>query len=574
MQFKNVRIAAKLGIGFGIALLSLCLIGGLALFQVSRVYGGTQDLAQNWLPSVQTLSDIRAAANAVRRATLVIVLTTDAQEKESQVRKHSDALQALNSAIAKYQGLISSSEEKQVFDDLKAALSVYLTADAKIVSTVQEGDGHFDEVRQLAGKESSLLLAPVMELIEKDVALNRKGANDAADAAAANYHNTLVMTATLIALALLGSVGAAVVITRSIVTPIRRSVQVAETVAEGDLTSVIVDDAKDETGQLLRALRNMNERLSDLVGQVRTGSQSIATASAQIAAGNTDLSQRTEEQAASLEETAASMEELTSAVKQNSENAMQGNKLASNASEVAERGGVVVGRVVETMKEISASSSKVAEIIAVIEGIAFQTNILALNAAVEAARAGEEGRGFAVVAGEVRTLAQRSATAAKEIKDLIGASVDKVSVGSQLVEEAGETMTEVVTSVKRVADLMGAISAASTEQHAGIEQVNVAVSQMDEVTQQNAALVEQASAAAQSMAQQSGALRDVVSIFKVNDAGSSFEQKPAAARSEPVLPAASASAKLARRSPSPSQRPKSAVAAEFASADSGDWSTF
>ncbi|WP_244850969.1 methyl-accepting chemotaxis protein [Caballeronia sp. SL2Y3] len=573
MQFRNIRIAAKLGIGFGIALLSLCLIGGLALLQVSRVYRGTEDIAQNWLPSVQTLSDIRASANAVRRATLVMVLTTDAQERERQVQKHTDALQALNSAISKYQTMVSSSEEKQVFDDLKAALSVYLTADAKIVSMVRDGDGHFDEVRLLAGNESSLLLAPVMELIDKDVAINRKGANDAADAAASNYHSTFVVTAILLVLALLGSVGAAVLITRSIVAPIRRSVQVAETVAEGDLTSVIVDDAKDETGQLLRALRNMNERLSDLVGQVRTGSQSIATASAQIAAGNTDLSQRTEEQAASLEETAASMEELTSAVKQNSENAMQGNKLASNASELAERGGEVVGRVVETMKEISASSSKVAEIIAVIEGIAFQTNILALNAAVEAARAGEEGRGFAVVAGEVRTLAQRSATAAKEIKDLIGASVDKVSVGSQLVEEAGETMTEVVTSVKRVADLMGAISAASTEQHAGIEQVNVAVSQMDEVTQQNAALVEQASAAAQSMAQQSGALRDVVSIFKVNDA-SSFEQKPVAARSEPVLPAASASAKLARRSSSPSQRPKAAVAAEFASADSGDWSTF
>ncbi|MDR5740572.1 MULTISPECIES: methyl-accepting chemotaxis protein [unclassified Caballeronia] len=568
MQFRNIRIAVKLAIGFGIALLSLCLIGGTAMFQVSRVYRGTEDIAKNWLPSVQTLSDIRASANAVRRATLVTVVTTDAQEKARQLQKHTDSLQALNGAMSRYESMLSSPEERQIFSDMKAALSVYLKEDEKIAALMQQGDSHFDEARKLAGNDSSLLLAPVMELIDKDVAINRKGANDAAEAASDNYRTTVLVTAVMIAAALLASVVVAVLITRSIVAPIRRSVAFAETVAQGDLTSAITDDAKDETGQLLRALHHMNQRLSDLVGKVRAGSQSIATASAQIAAGNTDLSQRTEEQAASLQETAASMEELTSAVKQNSENAMQGNELAANASEVAERGGVVVSRVVETMRDISTSSAKVAEIIAVIEGIAFQTNILALNAAVEAARAGEDGRGFAVVAGEVRTLAQRSATAAKEIKDLIGASVDKVNVGSQLVEEAGLTMTEVVSSVKRVADLMGAISTASTQQHAGIEQVNVAVSQMDEVTQQNAALVEQASAAAQSMAQQSSELRDVVSVFKVKDNNHIIERQP-------VMPAATTRPQAARRSaPMPSKAVKPIVAAELVSADSGDWSTF
>ncbi|HEX7906585.1 MAG TPA: methyl-accepting chemotaxis protein, partial [Paraburkholderia sp.] len=257
------------------------------------------------------------------------------------------------------------------------------------------------------------------------------------------------------------------------------------------------------------------EKLADLVGQVRSGSDSIATGAAKIAAGNADLSQRTEEQAASLEETAASMEELTSTVRQNTESARQGSTLAANASDIAHRGGDVMGRVIGTMHTISESSAKVTDIIAVIEGIAFQTNILALNAAVEAARAGDQGRGFAVVAAEVRTLAQRSANAAKEIKGLITHSVERVKAGSDLVNEAGTAVGEVVQAVKRVSDLMEEITAASLEQHAGIEQVNTAVAQMDQVMQQNAALVEEASAAAQSVSAQSGTLREVVSIFRL-----------------------------------------------------------
>jgi methyl-accepting chemotaxis protein len=304
-------------------------------------------------------------------------------------------------------------------------------------------------------------------------------------------------------------------ITRTITVPLREAVGVAEKVAHGDLTSTIQRRSSDETGQLLFALTNMNEALSGIVSEVRACTDAVTSASQQIAAGNADLSSRTEEQAASLEETAASMERLYSAVRQNSENAGQANELATGASAVAVQGGQVVGEVVQTMASINASSKKIVDIIAVIDGIAFQTNILALNAAVEAARAGEQGRGFAVVASEVRSLAQRSAAAAKEIKGLITDSVVKVESGSQLVAQAGKTMDQIVSSVKRVTDIMGEIAAATQDQTAGIEQVNQAVVQMDETTQQNAALVEQAAAAAESMKEQAETLTRAVAVFRL-----------------------------------------------------------
>jgi len=289
-------------------------------------------------------------------------------------------------------------------------------------------------------------------------------------------------------------------------------------VAQGDLTQRIEVKSRDETGQLLQALKDMNENLAGIVGDVRSTTESITAAAQQVAAGNADLSQRTEEQASSLEETASSMEELTSTVRQNAENAKQANQLAASASDIAVKGGQAVNDVVHTMSSISTSSKKIADIISVIEGIAFQTNILALNAAVEAARAGEQGRGFAVVATEVRNLAQRSAAAAKEIKTLIGDSVEKVEAGSRQVDQAGATMNEIVGAVKRVTDIMSEIAAASSEQSAGIEQVNQAITQMDEVTQQNAALVEEAAAAAESMQEQANGLYAAVSVFKLDGA--------------------------------------------------------
>ncbi len=311
-------------------------------------------------------------------------------------------------------------------------------------------------------------------------------------------------------------------IARSITRPIGLAVTVAQMVANGDLTSRIEVTSSEEAGQLMQALQQMNHSLIRIVGDVRSGTDTIATASRQIAAGNLDLSSRTEQQASSLEETASSMEELTSKVKQNADHARQANQLAMSASDVAFKGGAVVSQVVDTMASINASSKKIADIIGVIDGISFQTNILALNAAVEAARAGDEGRGFAVVASEVRNLAQRSAAAAKEIKVLIGDSVEKVNAGAKLVDQAGATMDDIVERVKRVTEIMGEITAASAEQTSGIEQINEAIRQIDQVTQQNAALVEEAAAAAESLQDQAGTLAQVVSVFKLDGASAAL----------------------------------------------------
>jgi methyl-accepting chemotaxis protein len=418
----------------------------------------------------------------------------------------SKALETLNS-------LASQDQEKALLSKFNVARARFVDSYRKVNALLDAGNK--DEALSLMNSETLPLLSEVQEPTnalaeQQEAAVATSSAN--LEHAIESAH--ILMIALGVVATLVGIV-AAYVITRSITHPMNDAIRIARTIAAGELTSRIEVTNTNETGQLLQALKDMNDSLSKIVGEVRNGADTIVTASGELASGNLDLSSRTEEQAASLEETASSMEELTATVRQNADNTQQATTLASAASDMAQRGGEVVGRVVQTMHEISNSSTKVGEIITVIEGIAFQTNILALNAAVEAARAGEQGRGFAVVAGEVRTLAQRSATAAKEIKTLIGESALRVQAGSRLVEEAGGTINEIVHSVRRVTDIMGEISSASQEQRTGIEQVSQAVTQMDQVTQQNAALVEEASAAAQSMADQARALRDAVSVFKV-----------------------------------------------------------
>jgi methyl-accepting chemotaxis protein len=541
--------------------------------QASHIYDGTNEIGSNWLPSVETLGSLRARADDVRRLSLRELLAVDANQMSTTRAQHTAAINAFNSSLDAYSKLVSSPEEQRILDSMKSSWASYLEVDDKVVKLIDAGAGSATEARQLSATEGSKRFTATLELIDSDIKLNHDGSAAEVVKAGAAFSSARIWILLLSAFALAAGAGIAFVITRSITGPLRRSVEVAETVARGDLTAAIHVDGKDELSQLLGALRHMNERLLDTVGRVRSSSESIATGSSQIAAGNTDLSQRTEEQAASLEETAASMEELTSTVKQNAENANQGNALAARASDTAARGGEVVSRVVDTMHGISSSSQQVAQIISVIEGIAFQTNILALNAAVEAARAGEQGRGFAVVAGEVRTLAQRSASAAKEIKDLIDESVNRVNSGTALVDEAGRTMSEIVQSVRQVSDLMGEISAASGEQHRGIEQVNVAISQMDEVTQQNAALVEEASAAAQSMASQASTLREVVSTFKLPAA---HETRTTASHAPKSVARAAVSVSKKPRSAAPA-RPLVSPAAKaepVASRSEADWETF
>ncbi|AJZ74909.1 methyl-accepting chemotaxis protein [Pandoraea apista] len=514
----SLKIGTRLTIGFAITLILLCIVGGMAVFQASRIYDGTRDLADNWLPSVQTLGTAQVAANGARRASLAMLLTTVDSTRADETKKRLASIDLMNKTLDSYNSLVASDEDRRAYDAVRAAWTSYLEVDNRAAELEKGDDAGKEQARTLVMTDAVKRFAELSDRLKEHVAVNRAGALTASEAAANNYHTAFIATVVLILLSLVVNVVIALVITRSITVPIGRCVDIAETVARGDLSSRIEVHGKDELAQLLGSLRDMNTKLAQVVGQVRNTSESIATGSAQIAAGNTDLSSRTEQQAASLEETAASMEELTTTVKQNADNAEQGNVLATNASHIAQRGGAVVRQVVETMREISEGSARVSDITSVIEGIAFQTNILALNAAVEAARAGEQGRGFAVVAGEVRTLAQRSANAAKEIKELIDASTRQVSEGAKLVAEAGSTMDEVVHAVKRVTDLMAEIAAASTEQRTGIEQVNQAVMQMDTVTQQNAALVEEASAAAQSMAAQSGGLRELVSIFTLEGA--------------------------------------------------------
>ncbi len=387
-----------------------------------------------------------------------------------------------------------------------------------------------------------------------------------------NAENERATMITLLAtLVITAAVGAFVMVwlIRSITRPLNEAVGIAETVARGDLTEEITVEGNDEISTLMTALKNMHDSLATIVGKVRSGTDAIAHASSEIAVGNNDLSSRTEEQASSLEETASSMEELTSTVRQNGENANTASKLATTASNVAVRGGETVSQVVHTMGSINESSNKIVDIIGVIDGIAFQTNILALNAAVEAARAGEQGRGFAVVASEVRNLAQRSAAAAKEIKALINDSVERVEAGTKLVGQAGTTMDEVVESVKRVASIISEIAVASGEQNVGIEQINQSITQMDSVTQQNAALVEEAAAAAESLQNQAASLSEAVSVFKIDER---YMVAAPAVRKTP-LRVAPVRAKLAPARPAAASASASDSAKAPAGGD-GDWETF
>ncbi|MEM4989900.1 methyl-accepting chemotaxis protein [Collimonas sp. H4R21] len=513
--FYNLKIATKLLLSFALILMLTLVLGVASITQLGQVNATTNEINTNWLPSVRLLLTMKSNLALLRNVEMQHVMSNDAADMDKSAQFISEIRGGLQKSMSEYAPLVSE-QERAVYDQLKDKIPQYLEMDKKIVD-ISRAFRKDDAAKEIRGDS----LAAIVELdkqVEHLVKINSDGSAASAKEGEAIYNKARVwMIGLMIAMLLLGF-ALALWIARVVAQPLGFAVDVARRVAGGDLTADIEVRSRDETGQLMQALKDMNQSLQKIVGEVRSGTDTIATASSQIAAGNQNLSQRTEEQASSLEETAASMEQLTSTVKQNADNASQANQLAVSASEVALHGGTVVTQVVSTMGAINTSSKKIVDIIGVIDGIAFQTNILALNAAVEAARAGEQGRGFAVVAAEVRSLAQRSAAAAKEIKGLIDDSVEKVGLGSRLVDQAGTTMEEIVASVRRVTDIMGEITAASQEQTAGIEQINQAISQMDQVTQQNAALVEEAAAAAASLQDQAGVLADVVGAFKLERA--------------------------------------------------------
>jgi methyl-accepting chemotaxis protein len=513
MSLRNVRVGARLGVGYALVLLLMIASTLLGIARLAVLNEGTHVILDQRYPEIELSNAMILNVNIIGASLRNMLLESDEAAIKVEIGKAQHASKEIADSMQELARTVNSDMGRDLLAAVTAARAKAASDEGRFISLM--GAGKWEDATTLLLGSVRKSQSACLEALATFVNFNRGRMALAGGDAAESYESGRWIMSVLAALATMAGSGIAWWITRTITVPLREAVGVAEKVSHGDLTSTIQSRSSDETGQLLFALTNMNEALSGIVSEVRACTDAVTSASQQIAAGNADLSSRTEEQAASLEETAASMERLYSAVRQNSENAGQANELATGASAVAVQGGQVVGEVVQTMASINASSKKIVDIIAVIDGIAFQTNILALNAAVEAARAGEQGRGFAVVASEVRSLAQRSAAAAKEIKGLITDSVAKVESGSQLVAQAGKTMDQIVSSVKRVTDIMGEIAAATQDQTAGIEQVNQAVVQMDETTQQNAALVEQAAAAAESMKEQAETLTRAVAVFKL-----------------------------------------------------------
>ena len=565
MNFRNFSVGQRLGASFGAILLITALIAATGIWRIGSLQNAservaTQEIEQRLLVD-DWAADIRL--NWVRTESFLKAIDRDYMDKLSADTEAT--AKGMDAKVQRIEALAQDAQARTLLAAIAAARTAYSTKLAEIRELHRGGEPN---VPAIVDKDLRPLADQYLKSLDDlRTAMAAQLAESQADTGTlARASQVLLGVGTLVAVAL----GAllAFTVTRSIVRPVQRGQRAAEAIADGDLTYAIEARSKDETGQLLHALATMQSRLATIVGNVRRSAEGVATASAEIAMGNNDLSARTEQQASALQQTAASMEQLGATVRQNADNARQANQLAMSASTVAVQGGDVVAEVVSTMKGINDSSKKIADIISVIDSIAFQTNILALNAAVEAARAGEQGRGFAVVASEVRSLAGRSAEAAKEIKLLITDSVQRVEQGGVLVHQAGTTMQDVVSSIRRVTDIMGEISAASTEQSAGVRQVGEAVTQMDQVTQQNAALVEEMSAAATSLNQQAQDLVQSVAVFQLAQGARQFgftathsSSAAAPAAKTPTAPApALRGAPTPTPTPTPAPRPKATPA--------------
>jgi len=517
LGFSNLKIGARLTAAFGFVIVLMVAIVAVGLLRMAAVEEDTQRLVEeDWVKAASANRvDVLTRANAQRTMELILA-DNDAQRGKAQGQIASNR-KLVDEALAVLDRKIHNKEARAVYAQISDARKAFVQSFERVAALATSGKK--DEAIALLDSETLPALDAVSQPVARLVEIQQQLADAGGAEARAEIASARIWMIGLGTLALVASALLAWGITRSITRPLQRAVEVARKVAGGDLSQQIEVHGRDEAAQLLQALREMNSSLVGIVGQVRQGTDSIATATQQISTGNTDLSARTEQQASALEQTVASMHELSETVRQNYEHGQRANELAESASQVALRGGAVVGDMVKTMEAINSSSKRIADIIGVIDSIAFQTNILALNAAVEAARAGEQGRGFAVVATEVRQLAQRSADAAREIKGLIETSVGNVSEGSRHVERAGSTMDEIVVSVRRVADLMSEITQASREQTSGIDQINEAMNQIDQVTQSNAALVEEAAAAAQAVENQARSLVSAIGVFTLTGSG-------------------------------------------------------
>jgi methyl-accepting chemotaxis protein len=568
MNAANLRVGTRLGSAFALLIATMIALSIFGMANMATLNDNTERLASEKVPKVLMAQEVLNGVNDNARALRNALLATDPETVKAELQRIEKTRAEITAAFAKMEKVISGEKEAVQYKAVLDARDKYLVDQVEFLKLADAGKK--DEAVQYLLTKVRKTQTDYLNGLKALIKLQIEAIEDANKQSDAAYGRTRVLTIALLVLVTILASATVWWITRSITVPLNKAVTVAQRVAGGDLTTEIEVTSRDETGQLMAALKDMNARLTVIVAEVRTATETIATASGQIATGNMDLSARTEQQASSLEETASSMEELTSTVQQNAGNANEAHRLAVSASQVASKGGAVVSEVVGMMGAINESSKKIVDIITVIDGIAFQTNILALNAAVEAARAGEQGRGFAVVAAEVRSLAQRSASAAKEIKALIGDSVDKVGVGSKLVDQAGATMQDVVDGIKRVTDMMTEIAAASHEQTAGIEQVNQAIIQMDDTTQRNASLVEEAAAASQALQEQAARLAQLVGVFKINEIGAAS----AVTAQQQVRLAAAVPVAGAPRKAVAKNSPQLRMDAEKVSSPQGEWEEF